>query len=58
MNAHHVDVHVVGSYPCPGEKCGKVFTSTNKQTSHYSKNCNPNTSMGRAALARRGITVP
>ena len=25
MNAHHVDVHQPGHFPCPGEKCGKVI---------------------------------
>ena len=25
MNAHHVDVHQPGHFPCPGEKCGKVM---------------------------------
>ena len=24
MNAHHVDIHQPGHFPCPGEKCGKV----------------------------------
>ena len=24
MNAHHVDIHQPGHFPCPGQKCGKV----------------------------------
>ena len=24
MNAHHVDIHQPGHFPCPGEQCGKV----------------------------------
>ena len=29
MNAHHVDVHQPGHFPCPGEKCGKVINKLN-----------------------------
>jgi hypothetical protein len=37
MQSHHVDLHQPGHFPCPGQGCGKVFSSKNKQTSHYSK---------------------
>ena len=29
MNAHHVDVHQPGHFPCPGQQCGKVQKSWN-----------------------------
>merc|ERR1719334_609139 len=58
MNNHFVDIHQPGEFPCPGIQCGKVFTSKNKQTSHFSKNCSPNTVLGRAGLAKRGVVVP
>merc|ERR1719153_1200071 len=58
MNNHFVDIHQPGEFPCPGIQCGKVFTSKNKQTSHYSKNCSPNTVLGRAGLSKRGVVVP
>jgi len=58
MNNHFVDIHQPGEFPCPGIQCGKVFTSKNKQTSHYSKNCSPNTVLGRAGLTKRGVVVP
>lgn len=38
---HYTDVHVQGHFPCRGN-CGKVFTSSNKMSSHYSRHCNPN----------------
>jgi len=42
MRRHFEDIHQPGEYPCPGEGCGKVFTSKNKMSSHRSRNCNPN----------------
>ena len=36
---HYTDVHVQGHYPCKGN-CGKIFTSKNKMSSHWSRNCN------------------
>jgi len=57
MRNHQVDVHEQGHFPCKGEGCPKVFTSMNKMSSHYSKNCSPTTELGRAGLARRGLAV-
>ena len=37
---HYTDVHVTGHFPCKGN-CGKVFTSKNKMSSHWSRHCNP-----------------
>lgn len=37
MRRHFEDIHQPGEYPCKG--CGKVFTSKNKVSSHYSRNC-------------------
>jgi len=37
MRRHFEDIHQPGEYPCRG--CGKVFTSKNKVSSHYSRNC-------------------
>merc|ERR1712051_150157 len=41
---HMEDMHSPpGHFPCRGgAKCGKVFTSKNKESSHYSRHCNPN----------------
>ena len=52
---HFEDIHQSGNFPCPGEKeiCGKVFSSRNKMSSHYSRNCNPNNPAGAQAIARR-----
>ena len=36
---HFTDVHVQGHFPCKGG-CGKIFTSKNKMSSHWSRNCN------------------
>lgn len=38
---HYTDVHVQGHFPCRGD-CGKIFTSKNKMSSHWSRHCNPN----------------
>jgi len=37
MRSHFVDIHQPGEFPCAG--CKKVFTSKNKMSSHYSRNC-------------------
>ena len=37
MRRHFEDIHNPGVYPCPG--CQKIFTSKNKVSSHYSRNC-------------------
>ena len=37
MRRHFEDIHCPGEYPCKG--CGKMFTSKNKVSSHYSRNC-------------------
>ena len=37
---HYTDVHVSGHFPCKGG-CGKIFTSKNKMSSHWSRHCNP-----------------
>ena len=37
MRRHFEDIHDPGEYPCKG--CGKMFTSRNKVSSHYSRNC-------------------
>merc|ERR1719300_735210 len=44
LDRHFEDLHQPGEFPCPGDEklCGKVFTSRNKMSSHYSRNCNPN----------------
>ena len=36
---HYTDVHVQGHFPCKGG-CGKIFTSKNKMSSHWSRHCN------------------
>ena len=52
---HIEDIHQSGNFPCPGDKeiCGKVFSSRNKMSSHYSRHCNPNNPAGAQAIARR-----
>ena len=42
MRRHFEDVHQPGEYPC--KVCGKVFSSYNKVTSHYSRVCRKNLS--------------
>ena len=37
MKRHFEDIHNPGEYPCRG--CYKMFTSKNKLSSHYSRNC-------------------
>ena len=37
MLRHFEDLHQPGEYPCRG--CGRVFTSKNKVSSHFSRNC-------------------
>jgi len=37
MRNHFIDIHQPGEFPCKG--CQKVFTSKNKMSSHYSRNC-------------------
>jgi len=37
MRRHFEDIHQPGEYPCRG--CNKVFSSKNKMSSHYSRNC-------------------
>jgi len=37
MMRHREDLHQPGEYPCRG--CGRVFSSKNKVSSHYSRNC-------------------
>ena len=37
MKRHFEDIHNPGEYPCKG--CRKIFTSKNKLSSHYSRNC-------------------
>ena len=37
MRRHFEDIHNPGVYPCKG--CQKIFTSKNKVSSHYSRNC-------------------
>jgi len=37
MRRHFEDIHQPGEFPCKG--CGKIFTSKNKVSSHYSRNC-------------------
>ena len=37
MMRHFEDLHQPGEYPCRG--CGRVFSSKNKVSSHYSRNC-------------------
>jgi len=37
MRRHFEDIHQPGEFPCAG--CGKVFSSKNKMSSHYSRNC-------------------
>ena len=37
MRRHFEDIHQPGEYPCKG--CNKVFSSKNKVSSHYSRNC-------------------
>ena len=41
MMRHFEDLHQPGEFPCKG--CGKMFTSKNKQSSHYSRNCKQRT---------------
>jgi len=40
MRRHFEDIHQPGEFPCKG--CGKVFSSKNKVSSHYSRNCKRN----------------
>jgi len=56
---HFEDIHQAGEFPCPGDTslCGKVFTSKNKMSSHYSRNCNPNNPAGAIAIARRRASM-
>ena len=37
MRRHFEDIHQPGKFPCAG--CQKVFSSRNKMSSHYSRNC-------------------
>jgi len=37
MRRHFEDIHQPGEFPCKG--CGRVFTSKNKVSSHFSRNC-------------------
>ena len=37
MLRHYEDLHQPGEYPCRG--CGRVFSSKNKVSSHFSRNC-------------------
>ena len=37
MRRHFEDIHQPGEFPCRG--CNKVFSSKNKMSSHYSRNC-------------------
>ena len=37
MLRHFEDLHQPGEYPCRG--CGRVFSSKNKVSSHFSRNC-------------------
>ena len=39
LKFHYTDVHVQGHFPCKGG-CGKIFTSKNKMSSHWSRHCN------------------
>ena len=59
LEGHIEDIHRPGNFPCPGDKklCGKVFTSRNKMSSHYSRNCNPNNPTGAQAIARRRASM-
>lgn len=59
LERHIEDLHRPGEFPCPGEQaiCGKVFTSRNKMSSHYSRNCNPNNPAGAQAIARRRASL-
>jgi len=59
LKAHQEDVHQPGEFPCPGDKklCGKVFTSKNKMSSHYSRNCNPNNPVAAAAIEKRRASL-
>jgi len=59
LDRHFEDLHQPGEFPCPGEQdiCGKVFTSRNKMSSHYSRNCNPNNPAGAQAISRRRASM-
>lgn len=59
LDRHFEDLHQPGEFPCPGDEriCGKVFTSRNKMSSHYSRNCNPNNPAGAQAIARRRASL-
>merc|ERR1719432_338993 len=59
LDRHFEDIHQPGEFPCPGDEsiCGKVFTSRNKMSSHYSRNCNPNNPAGAQAIARRRASL-
>jgi len=37
MRRHFEDIHQPGEFPCKG--CGRVFSSKNKVSSHFSRNC-------------------
>jgi len=59
MLRHHEDLHQPGEFPCPGDPklCGKVFTSRNKMSSHYSRNCNPNNPAAVAVIEKRRASL-
>jgi len=59
MLRHHEDLHQPGEFPCPGDTklCGKVFTSRNKMSSHYSRNCNPNNPAAVAVIEKRRASL-
>jgi hypothetical protein len=37
MRRHFEDIHLPGEFPCPG--CQRIFSSRNKVSSHFSRNC-------------------
>merc|ERR1712226_317448 len=53
MRRHFEDIHQSGHFPCPGEGCGKVFSSKNKMSSHRSKYYKP--SHGNSKVTRRSL---
>lgn len=59
MLRHHEDLHQPGEFPCPGDPklCGKVFTSRNKMSSHFSRNCNPNNPNALAVIEKRRASL-
>jgi len=44
MRRHFEDIHMPGEFPCPG--CQRIFTSKNKVSSHYSRNCKRRETIG------------